>query len=148
MNLSRLITHPERFIQPVPVEVLEEESDEAELLLESHLQAAMTMTNALNLIQGQIDSAAELVDQKLDSARNKILFANMMISVGSFCVAAASLVGSIFGMNLGMPIPMSQTSFYIVTFVSLTVASLLGMMIMFWLVASGTMPRSGIPGLR
>lgn len=148
MNLSRLLTHPERFIQPVPASVLEEESDEAELLLESHLQTALTMTNILDLVQGKIDSAAELVDQKLDSARNKILFANMMISVGSLCVSAAALVGSMFGMNLGMPIPMSDTSFYIVTFVSLTVAFLLGILIMVWLVASGTVPRSGIPGLR
>lgn len=33
MNLSRLITHPERFIQPVARAVLEEESDEPELIL-------------------------------------------------------------------------------------------------------------------
>jgi magnesium transporter len=34
-NLSRLITHPERFIQPVSRAVLEEESDEPELILVS-----------------------------------------------------------------------------------------------------------------
>lgn len=33
MNLSRLLTAPERFIQPVPDEILEEESDEPELIL-------------------------------------------------------------------------------------------------------------------
>jgi magnesium transporter len=35
MNLTRLITHPERFIQPVPASILEEESDEPELILVS-----------------------------------------------------------------------------------------------------------------
>jgi magnesium transporter len=34
MNLSRLLTHPERFLQPVPEEILREESDEPELILE------------------------------------------------------------------------------------------------------------------
>jgi magnesium transporter len=33
MNLSRLITHPERFIQPVPEEVLNEESDEVRICI-------------------------------------------------------------------------------------------------------------------
>jgi magnesium transporter len=35
MNLSRLISHPDRFIQPVSPQVLEEESDEPELILVS-----------------------------------------------------------------------------------------------------------------
>lgn len=35
MNLSHLITHPERFIQPVSAQILEEESDEPELILVS-----------------------------------------------------------------------------------------------------------------
>jgi magnesium transporter len=100
MNLSRLLTHPERFIQPVPQEVLEAESDEPELILEAHLQTAFTLTNSLDLIQGQIDTAAELVDQKLDAVRNRLLFANMVISILSLCIACASLVGSVFGMNL------------------------------------------------
>jgi magnesium transporter len=34
-NLSRLITHPERFVQPVSAQVLEEESDEPELIFVS-----------------------------------------------------------------------------------------------------------------
>lgn len=33
MNLSRLLSHPERFVQPVSAQVLEEESDEPELIL-------------------------------------------------------------------------------------------------------------------
>lgn len=35
MNLARLISHPERFVHPVSAQVLEEESDEPELILAS-----------------------------------------------------------------------------------------------------------------
>ncbi|GMH53614.1 hypothetical protein TL16_g01490 [Triparma laevis f. inornata] len=38
MNLSRLVSDPERFVQPVSREVLEEEGDEPELILEAYSQ--------------------------------------------------------------------------------------------------------------
>ena len=100
MNLTRLQTHPERFMYPVSAEVLEEESDEPELILESYLQEGLSLINVLDSIQGQIDTAAELVDQRLDSVRNRILMANMVLTAFSVAVAIASLVGSFFGMNV------------------------------------------------
>lgn len=42
MNLSRLITHPERFVQTVTEEVLEEEAGEPSLILEAHLNTTYT----------------------------------------------------------------------------------------------------------
>jgi hypothetical protein len=57
MNLSRLVTHPENFVQPISPEMLEIESDEPELVLESNLHNALTLSNALDLIQGQVDTA-------------------------------------------------------------------------------------------
>ena len=100
MNLTRLQTHPERFMYPVSAEVLEEESDEPELILESYLQEGLSLVNVLDSIQGQIDTAAELVDQRLDSVRNRILMANMVLTAFSVAVAIASVVGSFFGMNV------------------------------------------------
>ena len=100
MNLSRLITHPERFIQPVSQEILEEESDEPELLLESYMQQSLSVVNTLELLKGQITSTEELVTMKLDAIRNRLLYISTMVSIASLCVATASLVGSIFGMNL------------------------------------------------
>ncbi len=49
MNLSRLITHPERFIQPVPASVLEEESDEPELILVSYVSSPFGSCNVIML---------------------------------------------------------------------------------------------------
>ena len=122
MNLSRLLTHPERFIQPLAPEVLEEESDEPELVLEAHLQVGLSLSNSLNLIQGQVDSAAELVNQKLDEVRNKILLANIVISTVSLCVAAGSFIGSIFGMNLLNNYEQSPNAFLKVTVGTISLA--------------------------
>lgn len=110
MNLSRLVTHPDRFIQPVSQTILDEESDEPELILESNLQIALTLINSLELLQGQIHTAKELVDQQQDATRNQLLLANMVISVCSLCVALASMVGSLFGMNLPNPYEEQQGS--------------------------------------
>ena len=104
MNLSRLLTHPERFIQPVPQQVLEEESNEPELILEANLQVAMTLQNNLNLIHGKVSTAKELIDQKQDATRNRLLLANMLISVLMLCVTMIAAVGAFFGMNVPNPL--------------------------------------------
>jgi magnesium transporter len=90
----------ERFIQPVPQAVLEEESDEPELILEAHLQRGNTLTNALTLVQGQISTTEDFAVRKSDTIRNRLLYINMMISILSLSVTAGSFVGSIFGMNV------------------------------------------------
>jgi magnesium transporter len=142
MNLSRLRTHPEVFIQPVPQEVLEEESDEPELILEAYLQITFTLQNALDLIQGQVDTASELVDQKLDAVRNRILYANMVISVISLCVASASLIGSFFGMNLLNELEDSPNAFKRVVSTTVAAAFCFGLLILAALVYSGAIPRT------
>jgi len=100
MNLSRLITNPERFIQPVPQHVLDEESDEPELILEAYLQQALSEVNALDLLKAKILNTEELVSLQMDTIRNRLLYINTMVTVISLCVAVGSFVGSIFGMNL------------------------------------------------
>jgi magnesium transporter len=140
MNLTRLIPHPERYIQPVSTAVLEEESDEPELILEAHLQIAMTLSNTLDLIQGQISTASELVDQKLDSIRNRLLLANMLISVFSLCVSCMSLVGSFMGMNLINYHENSPHAFKYVCYGSVGGGLLLAFVIMTVLFRTGTIP--------
>jgi len=100
MNLSRLLTHPERFVQPVPQAVLEEESDEPELILEAHLQRGHTLVNALSLVEGQITSTEDFAIRRSDTIRNRLLYINMVISVLSLAVASGSMVGAIYGMNV------------------------------------------------
>ena len=141
MNLSRLITHPERFIQPVSQEILEEESDEPELLLESYMQQSLSTANTLELLQGQITSTEELVTMKLDAIRNRLLYISTMVSIASLCVATASLVGSIFGMNLLNNLENDPNAFAQVLAGALIGSVGLFVLISFWAYRSGVLPQ-------
>lgn len=87
------------------------ESDEPELILEAHLQQAFSFTNSLDLVRGEIQTTEELINQRLDAVRNRLLLANMIISIGSFVVAAASFVGSVLGMNVPIPLENDPDAF-------------------------------------
>ncbi len=142
MNLSRLISHPERFIQPVSQEVLNEESDEPELILEVYLQQALSEVNALNLLRGNIINTEELVSLQMDIVRNRLLYINTVVSVISLTVASASLVGSIFGMNLTNHLENDDTAF-----TEVVAGTLVGMVCMLILILvlisrSGVMPAN------
>jgi magnesium transporter len=117
MNLSRLITHPERFIQPVSEDILHEESDEPELILEAYLQQSTSNANALEMLRSQITTTEDLMNMKLDKVRNRLLYINTMVSLVTMCVGTGSLLGSIFGMNLYSGIEDSPTAFGIVVHV-------------------------------
>jgi magnesium transporter len=142
MNLSRLLTHPERFVQSVPQRILNEESDEPELILEANLQIALTLTNYLDLIEGKIQTAKELIDQRLDTTRNKLLFAEMLISVAILCITLATLVGAFLGMNVEIPpgIHTYPKAFELVVLYSCFGALLLFVLIMVLLMYTGTIP--------
>jgi len=116
MNLSRLITHPERFVQPVSQAVLHEESDEPELILEAYLQQASSIVNALDLLKGQILTTEEQISMTLDAVRNRLLYINTLLTIASLCVATGSFIGSIFGMNLKSFIEENDTAFFRVTY--------------------------------
>ena len=141
MNLSRLITHPERFIQPVSQEILEEESDEPELLLESYMQQSLSVANTLELLKGQITSTEELVTMKLDAIRNRLLYISTMVSIASLCVATASLVGSIFGMNLLNNLENDANAFAQVLIGTILGSIGLFIFISFWAYRSGVLPQ-------
>lgn len=139
MNLSRLLTHPERFIQPVSQDVLEEESDEPELILEAHLQDAMSLSNILSLLRGQIDTSSELLDRQLDATRNKILVANMILMVMTMGFAAVAVAASIFGMNLNSYVQDKAHLFVAVTFSAIAGALCLCIFVFYLLVKTNTL---------
>lgn len=142
MNLSRLISHPQRFIRPVTQRILDEESDEPELILEASLHIGTSLMNYLDLIQGQINTAKELVDQKQDAMRNRLLFADMMISVFALVVALASMIGSFFGMNVPNGWELKTTVFAPIVYLTLIGCALVCVFIMAVLWFSGTIPHT------
>lgn len=142
MNLSRLLSNPERFIQPVSQQILEEESDEPELILEAHLQQALGVVNALHLLQGKIVTTEELVSLQMDTVRNRLLYINTLVSVISLCVGIGSFVGSIFGMNLINHIETAPNAF-----VQIVVGTILGCIfilvgLLYTLHMAGAMPAA------
>ena len=112
MNLSRLITHPERFIQPVSRGVLDEESDEPELILEVYMQQALSIYNQLDLLKGNVATSEELMAMQLDTVRNRLLLINaILLQVVALSVSVAALVGSIYGMNVIIGVEDDPTAF-------------------------------------
>ena len=139
MNLSRIITHPERFIQPVSREILEEESDEPELILEAHLQQALGEVNALELQKGKITNAEELVSLQMDTIRNRLLYINTVVSLLSLSVAVASMIGSIFGMNLINHLEDDEGAF-----LKVVIGTIVGMTLFFSIFFISVISRSGL----
>lgn len=128
MNLSRLVSHPERFVQPVSTQVLEEESDEPELILEAYMQQSLTIVNSLHLLKGQISSTEELIAMHLDAVRNRLLYISTLVSIASLAVGVGSLIGSIFGMNV---ISTEWTDERPGAFLQITILTVLGAIAMF-----------------
>ncbi|KAL3793332.1 hypothetical protein HJC23_003842 [Cyclotella cryptica] len=132
MNLSRLLTHPERFVQPVSQEILQEESDEPELILEAYLQQALSVVNELELLKAQIMTTQEQISMTLDAMRNKLLYINTLLSLASLCVATGSFIGSLFGMNLHNPFEDQDTD---VWFLKVTLGTTIGIILLFFILA-------------
>jgi Mg2+ and Co2+ transporter CorA len=64
------------------------------------MQQALSTANQLDLLKGQITSADELMAMQLDTARNRLLLVNTLISTMTLAVASAAMVGAVFGMNV------------------------------------------------
>lgn len=141
MNLSRLLTHPERFVQPVSQAVLEEESDEPELILEAHMQRGHTLVNALTLVECQINSTEDFAVRKSDAIRNRLLYINMVISILSLAVTIGSFVGSMFGMNVVNYYEDSSSAFRVIAWSTVVGILLFATTILFVLRKLGALPN-------
>ncbi len=139
MNLSRLITAPHRFIQPVSPQVLEEEGDEPELILEAYEQQGLSTANNLKLLRNQVTATEELVMMSLDAIRNRLLAYNTLLSLISACVASASLVGSIFGMNLTSGLEDSENAFNTVVIATMSCTGAVLIVLSYFFYRNGVM---------
>jgi len=119
VNLSRLITTPHRYVQPISQQILEEEGDEPEIILEAYTQLGLSTSNDLKLLKSQVQSTEELVRASLDATRNRLLGYNTILALASLSVALASMVGSFFGMNLASGLENTQGAFELAVFITL-----------------------------
>ncbi|KAK9061583.1 hypothetical protein SSX86_018766 [Deinandra increscens subsp. villosa] len=85
---------------PQEKQIAEEEEEEIEMLLENYLQRCESCHNQAERL---LESAREMEDSisvNLSSRRLEVSRFELLLQVGTFCVAVGALVAGIFGMNL------------------------------------------------
>ncbi|KAK9813533.1 hypothetical protein WJX73_005543 [Symbiochloris irregularis] len=88
----------------------ESESVEAvENLLESYFMQIDTVYDRLTNIGEYVQDTEEFVNIELDSARNRLIRLEIVLTAGTFALAIFSLVGGVLGENLILPSSITQT---------------------------------------
>ncbi|KVH90637.1 Magnesium transporter MRS2/LPE10, partial [Cynara cardunculus var. scolymus] len=85
---------------PLEKQIAEEEEEEIEMLLENYLHRCESCHNQAERL---LDSAREMEDSiavNLSSRRLQVSRFELLLQVGTFCLAVGALVSGIFGMNL------------------------------------------------
>ncbi|TVU45661.1 hypothetical protein EJB05_05153 [Eragrostis curvula] len=98
-TLDRLSDHMECSV-PLEKHIAEEEEEEIEMLLENYLQRCESCHGQAERL---LDSAREMEDSiavNLSSRRLEVSRVELLLQVGTFCVAVGALIAGIFGMNL------------------------------------------------
>lgn len=91
--------------------------NEAETLLETHLQTVDDLTSKAELLNRAIDDTEDLIEIHLDTMQNRLLLVDLIISAISTILSFGGMVTAIFGMNLQLPhqmrfLPSSAYYFY------------------------------------
>ncbi|KAJ0966230.1 hypothetical protein J5N97_027368 [Dioscorea zingiberensis] len=85
---------------PLEKQIAEEEEEEIEMLLENYLHRCESCHGQAERL---LDSAKEMEDSiavNLSSRRLEVSRVELLLQVGTFCVAVGALIAGIFGMNL------------------------------------------------
>ncbi|KAL0534160.1 hypothetical protein IC582_028444 [Cucumis melo] len=85
---------------PLDKQIADDEEEEIEMLLENYLQRCESCHGQAERL---LDSAKEMEDSiavNLSSRRLEVSRVELLLQVGTFCVAVGALVAGIFGMNL------------------------------------------------
>jgi len=112
MNLSRLVTHPERFVSPISLQILDEESDKPELILESYVEQIHSLMNSLRLLNERMKSTSMHIQFKLDRIQNRLLFLTTLFNAINLVLTTGIVIFGFFGMNTSVP-ESTQTLMYI-----------------------------------
>ncbi|KAJ9178010.1 hypothetical protein P3X46_009930 [Hevea brasiliensis] len=100
---------------PLEKQIAEEEEEEIEMLLENYLQRCESCHGQAERL---LDSAKEMEDSiavNLSSRRLEVSRVELLLQVGTFCVAVGALVAGIFGMNLKSYLEEHMFAFWLTT---------------------------------
>lgn len=115
---------------PMDKQIAEEEEEEIEMLLENYLQRCESCHGQAERL---LDSAKEMEDSiavNLSSRRLEVSRVELLLQVGTFCVAVGALVAGIFGMNLRSYLEEHVSAFWLTTG-GILVGALAGFYIMY-----------------
>ncbi|XP_049353497.1 magnesium transporter MRS2-11, chloroplastic isoform X1 [Solanum verrucosum] len=116
---------------PLDKEIVEEEEEEIEMLLENYLQRCESCHGQAERL---LDSAKEMEDSiavNLSSRRLEVSRFELILQVGTFCVAVGALVAGIFGMNLRSYLEEHVFAFWLTT-AGIIVGAVLAFYLMYW----------------
>ncbi|KAL2536177.1 Magnesium transporter MRS2-11 [Forsythia ovata] len=115
---------------PLEKQIAEEEEEEIEMLLENYLQRCESCHGQAERL---LDSAKEMEDSiavNLSSRRLEVSRVELLLQVGTFCIAVGALVAGIFGMNLKSYLEERVFAFWITT-AGIIVGSLVAFFVMY-----------------
>uniref|UniRef100_A0A0E0KHI6 Magnesium transporter n=1 Tax=Oryza punctata TaxID=4537 RepID=A0A0E0KHI6_ORYPU len=115
---------------PLEKQVAEEEEEEIEMLLENYLQRCESIHGQAERL---LDSAREMEDSiavNLSSRRLEVSRVELLLQVGTFCVAIGALIAGIFGMNLKSYLETNTWAFWATTG-GIVVGAMAGFFIMY-----------------
>ncbi|TMW90920.1 hypothetical protein EJD97_015043 [Solanum chilense] len=116
---------------PLDKDIAEEEEEEIEMLLENYLQRCESCHGQAERL---LDSAKEMEDSiavNLSSRRLEVSRFELILQVGTFCVAVGALVAGIFGMNLRSYLEEHVFAFWLTT-AGIIVGAVLAFYLMYW----------------
>ncbi|XP_044479018.1 magnesium transporter MRS2-11, chloroplastic [Mangifera indica] len=115
---------------PLEKQIAEEEEEEIEMLLENYLQRCESCHGQSERL---LDSAKEMEDSiavNLSSRRLEVSRVELLLQVGTFCVAVGALVAGIFGMNLRSYLEEHVFAFWLTT-AGIIVGAVVGFFLMY-----------------
>lgn len=99
------------------------------------------LESKIEFLRSQIFSVEELVLLRLDTSRNQLLIADIILSLSGFVLGCGNLIGAIFGMNLVNHLENNPNTFVIV--IVITILLMLGVFVGFigYFRYSGVFPK-------
>jgi magnesium transporter len=88
------------------------EIQDVEVLIEAYMREIHNMQSKVKLLDRQIEHTEELVEMRLDASRNRILKANLTLSLASASLSVAMVITGAFGMNLTSGLEEDEHMFY------------------------------------
>lgn len=82
----------------------ENDVEDLEMLLEAYFMQVDGTRNKILSVREYIDDTEDYVNIQLDNQRNELIQLQLTLTIGSFVIALATLVATIFGMNIPCPL--------------------------------------------